>query len=150
MGERLLGSQFLARRRSGSAAPPPPLDSPGDTPSNSAPPSPEQRPTSLNGADGSRRLADKPLQRPATPTRSINRAQRATRVAAVHQSAAGSLAAQAEPMRQGSGTTMRERAQRAAELAAQKVKPAEVGASQEYVSAFGSRKELPRTPQRGR
>jgi hypothetical protein len=48
------------------------------------------------------------------------------------------------PGKAGSGGTMRERAQRAA----LKVAPGNDSISQEYVTAFGPKRELPRTPQK--
>jgi hypothetical protein len=48
------------------------------------------------------------------------------------------------PGKAGSGVTMKERAQRAA----RKVAPGNDSISQEYVTAFGPKRELPRTPQK--
>lgn len=152
VGERLLRSEFLARKRSG-ALPMPPADTselPAGSPRGSTQVLRESHTVLRGSVAGREQVTDKPLQRPVTPTRSMDKSLRAARTSAIQQTQAGSLTAQAMSMRLGSGMTRYERTQRAAEITAKKLKPADDGAEREYMSAFGSRKELPRTPQRGR
>ena len=65
---------------------------------------------------------------------------------------ASSLTAQAGSLRSTSADmSMRARAERAAQRTASKLRTPQrdEGHAQEYVSAFGAKRELPRTPQRG-